>query len=1226
VEGDLLPSFIFRGTTMPKKKKIAIIAAALLFILLLFTITVLPYIIRDKAIAEIGKATGRKIRIEAVTINPFTLTVGLKGFVIEESNGGPFVSIGKLRASLSLASIYKRALVMDEVAVDAPSFSITRIAPNRYNFSDIIERQKPSPEPEKKGEFLFSINNITIRNGSLDFNDQAVGGGRRHTIRNFELTVPFISNTPYLVEKYTDPHLSALINGSLFSFDGKVKPLSKSMETSVRIALKEFSLPEYVAYAPVRTPVDLASGRLSLDTEVTYRVSSDKKPELGIKGVVRLDGVAVNLKNGKPLLRLPLFQARAADLELFARRFLLDSVVLDGLELFVSRDAHGEWMFSRLLPSQANGKKRIKPVAEKKAEPVAKVAQPLVRVASFALNNGSVHFNDAQPTGGFKGEITQIDAALKNFTTAPDKSADYELSMLLDSEATLAVDGTFSLVPLAATASTELSGLKLQRGWPYLSRFLTAPVKGTIDVASEISYSKQNGLVVEQGAVRAEGLSVRYGNKEGFDLARFEVSGAGYRQKENAAEIAEIKLSRGSISLSREADGSISPLSLLKKAKGTSKQPVARHVDLKSPATSGQSPARDLSFRLKRFQLERFNAAFTDKTLQEMPRFTLTNTSMSLANLSGPTFKSSPFRFATTFNKATPLKVNGAITPSPFRFKGNASVGRLPLRDFEAYFPSNINVFILDGSVDTSMKMDIAVKDGKPTGSFMGDAGIRGFHAIDTEEEEDLLKWESLQLDGIQGSLEPFSLALHQIALNGVYSRIIIHKDGTLNLQNLVEKPGQETAGKETSTTVTKTAAPTSAPSAGTGTDKAVASKKQIRIDAITIQDGTLSFSDNHLPQHFDTTFYNLGGRVSGLSSEDSKLAEVDLRGNLENHSPLQITGQINPLRDDLFVDLKVSFRDIELSPVTPYSGTYLGYTVEKGKLYLDLTYHIDKKQLNSENRIFIDQFTFGDKVESDKATSLPVKLGLALLKDRKGEIHLDVPVTGRTDDPKFSIWRLVFQVVRNLLVKAVTSPFSLLSSMFGGGQDFSAVQFNQGASTVASPEERKLSELAKVLLDRPALKIELKGYVDREKDVEGYRAELLGRKVRNEKFLALAREQALKPGETSETIQVSPLEYPKYLAAVYKKEKFPKPRNILGLVKNLPPEEMRKLIITNTMVGESELQALARERVVAVMNYLVKQGNVPAERVFQKIDDVFKSPEKEGAPRSRVELNAIAQ
>ena len=551
------------------------------------------------------------------------------------------------------------------------------------------------------------------------------------------------------------------------------------------------------------------------------------------------------------------------------------------------------------------------------------------------------------------------------------------------------------------------------------------------------------------GHLLASGLSARYGTKEGFDLSRFEVTGAGYNQKKNALEVADVRLSKGTISLSREEDGSISLLSLLKNrssaaapADGMRSLPAvaAARSAAASAELKGKQGTTAFSFRFGKIQVDRLNASFTDKTFEDPPRFTLCNTSLSLSNLKGPQFTPAGLRFASTFNKDTPLKASGEITPDPFRYKGSIDVGRLPLRDFEAYFPSNVNVFILAGSADTSMKLDIALKEGKPTGTFKGSAGIRAFHAVDSVAEEDLLTWESLQLDQIQGSLEPFSLALREIALNNVYSRIVIRKDGSLNLQNLVQKEDRKAGPAPRAASA---AAPVTPPSPAP--QQTAPAKKQIRVDAVTIQGGTLAFTDNHLPRRFSSTFQNLGGRISGLSSEESRFAEVDLRGNLENQSPLQITGQINPLRDDLFVDLKISFKDIELSPVTPYTSTFLGYTVEKGKLYLDLKYRIDKKVLESENRIFVDQFTFGEKVESEKATKLPVKLGLALLKDRKGEIHLDVPVTGRTDDPKFSIWKLVFQVLQNLLVKAVTSPFSLLSSMFGGGQDFSAIQFGYG-------------------------------------------------------------------------------------------------------------------------------------------------------------------------------------
>jgi hypothetical protein len=1210
-----------REVAMSKPIKIVLIIVGVAAAIVLFCGAVLPLIVRSQAVSVMEEATGRKARIEKVSINPFTLTVTVNSLAIEEKGGGPFISIGRLRASLSPASIYRRALILSQVSVDAPSISFARLAANRYSFNDIIERQKANPKKESKGEFHFSINNITLDNGSVDFDDQAVAGGRKHTVRNLRIAVPFISNIPYLVEKYTDPQISALVNGAPFSFSGKVKPLSKSMETSVHINLRQLDLPGYIAYVPVRPPADLESGKLTITTDVSYRVSADKKPELAVKGLVRLDNITVNLKEGQPLFRLPSFQVRASDLEVFSRRLLLDTVKMEGFELFAGRNAAGEWMYQRLLPKPAGAGEKPVVEAAKATGPDAKNnAGPLVRIGSFEFRNGVLHVSDALPKGGFKGNITGINATVKGFTTEPGKAADYEVSLLLDHETGFNADGAFALEPLKATVSAKLNDLKLQRVRPYMAPFLTAPVKGNLDLSVKAAYTPESGLDVERADLALNGLSARYGDKEGLDLGRLEVKGAAYRQNENRLDLDDITLDRGKISLSREADGRISLLSLLRKpqsAPAVRNRPMARKAAAASP-----SHAKGFTYRIKKIRIDRLAGSFTDKTLKERPRFSLRNTSLTLDNLNGPRFTPVTLRFSSIFNKATPLKAKGQIMPTPFRYRGSISVGRLPLRDFEAYFPTNVNVFILSGSADANLNVDIALKDGKPTGTFKGSAGIRGFHAIDTVAQEDLLKWESLQLDDIRGNLEPFSLVLRQIALNGVYSRIIVRKDGTLNLQNLVAKPKQEPVPAIVAPATPQPPGPrtASAPQQATGANK------KIQIGNVTIQGGTLSFTDNHLSQQYATTFYNLGGRISGLSSEESKFADVDLRGNLENHSPLQITGRINPLRDDLFVDLKVSFRDIELSPFSPYSDTYLGYTVEKGKLYLDLSYHIEKKQLNSSNSIFIDQFTFGNRVESDKATKLPVKLGLALLKDRNGEIHLDVPVSGRTDDPKFSIWKLVFQVIRNLMVKAVTSPLSLLSSMFGGGHDLSAIQFNYGTSTIQPGEGQKLDALAKALVDRPALKVELKGYVDRDKDGEAYRSELLDRKVRVEKFLALGRKGTLPEGEKVENIKVGPDEYPTYLAAVYKKEKFPKPRNIVGLVKTLPPEEMKKLIIANTVIGEPELNTLAHERVVAVMDYLVTKEHLPAERVFQKNDDPFKAPEKESISHSRVELNAIAQ
>ena len=1235
---------------MNRWKKITLIAVGILAVLAVLIATALPIVIRNQAVKILRETTGRNVGIEKISLNPLTLTASVRGFTIEEQGGGPFLSIGSLRASVSPASIYRRALVLSEVAIDSPSLRVVRVGADRFNFTDILERQKREErKPKPASLFPFILNDFHLRNGSLDLDDQAVAGGRKHSLRNLEIALPWLSSLPAEAQKQATPRISAIVNDAPLTLAGSVKPFSPDRDSSFHITLGKLSLPELAVYAPQALPAELAAGKLTLDTDLQYRQPADGKPDLSAKGLVRLDTLDLNLPAGQPLLRLPALEVKIADLKLFAGLFAIEAVTLESPELFVSRDRRGEWMYQELLRQKTE--KTTIASAEKKPEdnavpPTVSAGAPSTvsvpqdknngnqagatqfSVASLALKNGRVHFRDDLPSGGFQADVEEIALNVRNVANRPGQTGQYDLALRIDQETRLASEGTFAIAEPTARVSARLTGLPLQKGWPYLAEYLTAPLQGMVDLSGDVAFSKKDGLIAEKGSLSLKNLSARYGDGEGLTFARLTIDDVNFRQKENRLQIGGVKLSGGEISLSRETDGKLSMLSLL--AQG-GKQPSAEkgispNAGQEGPETKGHpavkvaqakpEAAKPLTYRLKRLELDRFNVAFTDKTLPPKPRFTLRETNLVLADLNGPEPRPAKFRFASTFGKDASLKAAGNLTPDPFHYQGDLRINRLPVRDFEAYYPETLNLRIIGGLLDTTLALDVALKEGAATGRIHGDAGLGAFHAVDTVEEADLLKWQRLQVDSIDCNLKPLRLEIGQVSLNEVYSRIIIREDGTINLQDLIRKE-EKIAGADKAAPVAAAAAipPKNEKTASTTT----------RIGTVTILDGTVAFTDKLLPNDFETTFYNLGGRISGLTSEASLLADVDLRGNLENHSPLRISGKINPLREDLFVDLKISFSDIELSPMSPYTETYLGYILKQGKLFLDLSYHIEDKKLVSENKIRVDQFTFGDKVESDKATSLPVKLGLALLKDHRGEIHLDVPVTGRIDDPKFNIWRIAFQVLKNLLVKAATAPFALLSSLFAGDGDLSFVAFTPGSDTLQPSEEKKLEALAKGLNERPALKVSLTAYADSDKDAEGYRNELLERKLKREKFLFLTRERQLAAGESAQTMTLTAEERSIYLKAVYAKEKFPKPRNALGVEIRLPDAEMVKLILANTKVGKDELEDLTRERANAVKSYLIGKGKVAAERIFEKNDDIFKNPVKVETPRSRVELNALA-
>jgi len=327
-------------------------------------------------------------------------------------------------------------------------------------------------------------------------------------------------------------------------------------------------------------------------------------------------------------------------------------------------------------------------------------------------------------------------------------------------------------------------------------------------------------------------------------------------------------------------------------------------------------------------------------------------------------------------------------------------------------------------------------------------------------------------------------------------------------------------------------------------------------------------------------------------------------------------------LSQDLFTDLTLSFKDIDLTPMTPYSGTYLGYVIDKGKLNLDLNYQIEHQKISAKNKVMIDQFTFGDTVESDKATSLPVALAIALLKDNNDEIHLDIPVSGDMNDPNFSIGGIIFTVLKNLLVKAATSPFALLGAMLGGDEESTGISFIPGTTTIDAEQLTKLESLAEMLVKRPALTLEISGFADKEQDPEGYRQKQLQQLLADAKWQKL-EEDGVAPA-TKETIAISDEEYADTLLTVYKEAEFPRPRNFVGMLKKLPVPEMQKLLLANIMAGEEQLADLAKGRAMSVRDALTAVNEEIKPRLFLKKTDIYQPPED--GPASRVEFNISAK
>lgn len=1157
-----------------------------------------PGIIRQQAIRKIEATTGRKLTIGRVFVNPLTLSAGAEGVTLtEKGSSAPFVSFSSARISLSPRSIYRGVPIVSSVQVVSPSVNIVRSAPNVYNFSDLLQKEPQAPA-KKEEPAEFCINNIAISRGTVVFRDQALPAEKVHTVGNLSLGIPFISSIAHLEDRYISPRLDAVVNGAPLHLDGKLKKGTASAEVLLSLNLKELSLPWYMPYLPGNLGFTIPSGAVSTAAGITYRVSASKAPQLLVTGTVSVRDVAVKEKGGAELLRLSSATMAIREADPLAARYDLDSLALDEVEMRLERNRQGAWNVSRLVGPSA---------AKPKQAPDKKKA-PVLHVGSAVVRHGRLHFTDNLPAGPFAADLRDIAIDVNKYASDGKNPAQFALSLSTERGEKLTLKGEQTSVPLSVKSSLTIDDIALSAYYPYLSPWLTSPLTGRAGIGGELLFDREAGFRVKDAKITGQSIAAIFAPGEALKIKRLALDGGTLDLKARRLAVERVAIEGSDLRFSRDARGVLSPLKLLREQSAAPAAPAAPPQKKEPFAWSiGSIAGNNMAF------------AFVDGTIaDEPPEFTLRKTSLSLKNLASAGNTPVPFKLAAVYGDGGAVSASGDLALRPVAVRGTFGLKGIPVTDFAGYLPGNLNISLADGSIDARGRMNVARKGTAWTGSFGGDLGVRSFYCLDAADD-DLLKWESLQLEGVSGTVAPFALSVNDVVVNHYFAKVIVERDGTLNLQHLAEKEEQQgaAAGQESTASAPRLAeAPASPP----------ASRRNIRIGAVVLQDGLLNFTDNHLNPSYSTTFYNLGGRVSGLSSESSRFADVDLRGNLENQSPLLITGQINPLRDDLFVNLTMRFTDIELSPLSPYSSTYLGYLIDKGKLFLDLKYHIEQKKLESQNTVFLDQLTLGSKVDSPRATSLPVRLAIALLKDRKGEIHLDLPVSGRTDDPKFSVWGVVLEMLKNLAVKAATAPFTLLSSLFGGSEDFGDVRFAPGVSTIAPGEGEKLLKLANALKDRPALKIEMSGFIDSDTDPEGLRRALLDKKIRTEKFLDLVKEKKNRPGESPDTMQVTADEYPKYLKMVYRKEKFPKPRTMLGLVKDLPEEEMKKLILTNTVIGPRDLQELATDRAMAVRDFLIQRGGLDAGRIFQKSGDVQKKPGKQGETGSRVEFGMVAE
>jgi hypothetical protein len=747
------------------------------------------------------------------------------------------------------------------------------------------------------------------------------------------------------------------------------------------------------------------------------------------------------------------------------------------------------------------------PPPEEKPQPL-----PRIQIDDFKVSRGALSYDDRSREPHFEKRLEPISFDLSDFTTQASGGT-FSLTAATKAGERFEWKGSLAVQPVASEGELRVIGLHARTIWEYIDEQVAFSIDGgSIDVDAHYRFALRDAVDLQldlskfavtdlaispksagaatppaagvAAAVGAGAPPVVNGDSEWVVLPHLELAGLSLDLVKRQVQIESLDLTQLKLLTWLEADGSLN----LQKLAASPAPPapaagatVATVPSAPAAATAKPAPA-PWQVSLREFSLHDADISVEDRSIKPTARFLLTPLSLQVNGASSDLSRPVQIKFDTTVNATGDVDVSGEVTPQPLTASLDLKVAKFDLKAIQPYVAQQTAMTLLGGRLGTTAKIHYG--PGKPVLQFAGNVSVQNLHTVDDALRDDFVNWQALDLQGLKYQQGPDRLSIDRIAIVKPYARVIIEPDTSLNASRILAGPKglppPATAGTTAAAAAPESASAKPKAAVAKGKAKTVAQAPKsspsmpIAIRSIDIQAGELNFADLSVQPNFAAGIQKLHGTIQGLSSDASSRAKIDLHGEVDPFAPVEITGEVNVLGPALYTDIAMSFRNIELSVFNPYSGKFAGYSISKGKLTTELNYKVVGRKLDATHHIIVDQLEFGDKTASKDAVSLPVKLAVALLKDRNGVIDLNFPVGGSLDDPKFKIGPVIWQVVKNLLVKAVTAPFRLLGALFGGGPDLQFVDFRAGAAVLDPVSTEKIKVMTKALTERPQLKLEI--------------------------------------------------------------------------------------------------------------------------------------------------------
>jgi len=970
-----------------------------------------------------------------------------------------------------------------------------------------------------------------------------------------------------------------------------------------------------------------------------------------------VSNLALKEADGSPLVGLRHLYVNAELASIWQRAVVLKEVQLAApdIQLIVGRD--GSVNLARLVPPAP-------PSAAPAPKPEEQTPLPRVRIGKLAVYEGRIGLADYSRSRPFTATLAPVKFTLSDFRTDAGYENAYAFAGTTHAGERLEWAGDFTLQPLGSNGRFSVQDLKMATIDSFAEEslpFRLASGSASLHGAYKLAMNDQLSLAITLPTVQVRELSLaehRKGAKAPISIAGIELQDVAFSYEKHEVALKRVEVTDAKIDVAREKDGSISLMRLFganaasastpsggseaaSKDKAPSKAQSSSADDAPAAPAAQPPPSAQWLARVDTIHLSNAAVAAEDRTVSPVAKFDLAPIELTVNGWSTDPAAKLQLDTDITINKTGKLLGKGTAQLTPLQTQLAIDLNDFALPVIQPYLAGTTAMTLHSGKLQVKGDLAYAERPGKAAPlSFKGEVQVADLRTTDNLVNQDFIKWRNLAISGIDYRQNPDQLTIDKIVARQPYANVVIAKNRTLNVTSVLN-PGmasqpqepqaeandaaadaqattpaksKQDRAKQRTRVAKRTAAPAStkaaAPSKPTG--EPTSPMLPMRIKTIQFIDGSANFADLSIEPSFASGILSLNGSVTGLSSAPGSRAKVKLTGKVDKYAPVDINGEVNLLSAALYTDLALNFRNMELTTFNPYSGKFAGYNITKGKLSTELKYHVEDRKLEAAHHIVLDNLQFGAKTDSKDAAPIPLKLAVAILKDRNGIIDLNLPVTGTLDDPKFRLGPVIWKAVIGLLTKIVTAPFAAIGALFGGGPELSYVDFPAGLATLAPPQVQKLDTLAKALIERPQLRLSLPQTVITSEDGDALARAALASKLPEP--LPEPVDDAAKRKRVAEYEKL----YKQLLKAAPEYPEATKTEQGVDLDARF--KFLEDALLQQLRPDDAALAALAQQRARAVQDALLAHTELNPERVFITSERTEGKPEN-GAVRMEMKL-----